>query len=130
MKVNAKLNLVLAMQVFARVVEAGTFTKAADSLKMPKATVTKLVQGLENHLRVEAIEPDYASCDGHADGSSYYERAVRLLGDLEDIESSVSNAQASPKGRLRIDVGGSLASLFLIPKMPAFVDRIRRSKSR
>ena len=47
MNVNAKLNVVLAMQVFARVVEAGTFTRAADSLKMPKATVTKLVQGLE-----------------------------------------------------------------------------------
>ena len=42
-----------AMRVFARVVEAGTFTKAADSLEMPKPTVTKLVQGLEAHLRVK-----------------------------------------------------------------------------
>src|SRR6266481_2654596 len=107
MNVNAKLNLVLAMQVFARVVEAGTFTKAADSLTMPKATVTKLVQALENHLRVKLLNRTT--------------RGVRLLGDLEDIESSLSNAQASPKGRLRIDVGGSLASGFLIPRLPAFV---------
>jgi LysR family transcriptional regulator, regulator for bpeEF and oprC len=123
MNVNAKLNLVLAMQVFARVVEAGTFTKAADSLKMPKATVTKLVQGLENHLRVKLLNRTTRRVTVTPDGSAYYERAVRLLGDLEDIESSVSNAQANPKGRLRIDVGGSLASRFLIPKMPAFVER-------
>ncbi len=123
MKINAKLNLVLAMQVFARVVEAGTFTRAADSLKMPKATVTKLVQGLENHLRVKLLNRTTRRVTVTPDGSAYYERAVRLLGDLEDIESSVSNAQASPKGRLRIDVGGSLASLFLIPKLPAFLER-------
>jgi LysR family transcriptional regulator for bpeEF and oprC len=123
MNVNARLNLVLAMQVFARVVEAGTFTKAADSLKMPKATVTKLVQALENHLRVKLLNRTTRRVTVTPDGSAYYERAVRLLGDLEDIESSVSNAQANPKGRLRIDVGGSLASLFLIPKMPAFVER-------
>src|SRR5437660_3873002 len=123
MKMNAKLNVVLAMQVFARVVEAGTFTKAADSLKMPKATVTKLVQGLENHLRVRLLNRTTRRVTVTPDGSAYYERAVRLLGDLEDIESSVSNAQASPKGRLRIDVGGSLASLFLVPRLPDFIDR-------
>ena len=123
MNINAKLNLVLAMQVFARVVEAGTFTRAADSLKMPKATVTKLVQGLENHLRVKLLNRTTRRVTVTPDGSAYYERAVRLLGDLEDIESSVSNAQASPKGRLRIDVGGSLASLFLIPRLPAFLER-------
>src|SRR5438445_2857586 len=123
MNVNAKLNLVLAMQVFGRVVEAGTVTKAADSLKMPKATVTKLVQGLENHLRVRLLNRTTRRVTVTPDGSAYYERAVRVLGDLEDIESSVSNAQANPKGTLRIDVGGSLASLFLIPRLPDFIDR-------
>jgi DNA-binding transcriptional LysR family regulator len=117
----AKLNLVLAMRVFARVVEV--FTKAADSLRMPKATVTKLVQGLENHLRVKLLNRTTRRVTVTPDGSAYYERAVRLLGDLEDIESGVANTQLNPKGRLRIDVGGSLASLFLIPKLPAFVER-------
>src|SRR5437762_4813697 len=120
---NTKLNVVLAMQVFARVVEAGTFTKAADSLKMPKATVTKLVQGLENHLRVRLLNRTTRRVTVTPDGSAYYERAVRVLGDLEDIESSVTNAQANPKGTLRIDVGGSLASLFLIPRLPDFIER-------
>src|SRR5213079_1386529 len=79
MNINTKLNLVLAMQVFARVVEAGTFTRAADSLKMPKATVTKLVQGLENHLRVRLLNRTTRRVTVTPDGSAYYERAVRLL---------------------------------------------------
>jgi DNA-binding transcriptional LysR family regulator len=85
--------------------------------------VTKLVQGLENHLRVRLLNRTTRRVTVTPDGSAYYERAVRLLGDLEDIESSVSNAQANPKGRLRIDVGGSLASLFLIPRLPDFIER-------
>src|SRR5207237_9890171 len=113
----------LAMQVFTRVVEAGTFTKAADSLKMPKATVTKLVQGLENHLQVRLLNRTTRRVTVTPDGSAYYERAVRLLGDLEDIESSVSNAQANPKRTLRIDVGGSLARRFLIPRLQDFIER-------
>jgi LysR family transcriptional regulator for bpeEF and oprC len=45
------MDQIQSMRVFARVVEAGTFTKAADSLALPKGTVTKLVQHLETRLR-------------------------------------------------------------------------------
>src|SRR5437588_11598569 len=65
MNLNAKLNIVLAMQVFARVVEAGTFTKAADSLKMPKATDQAGARSRESLAR-EAPQPDDAPRDGHA----------------------------------------------------------------
>src|SRR2546421_11835216 len=123
MNINPKLNVVLAMQVFARVVEAGTFTKAADSLKMPKATVTKLVQGLENHLRVRLLNRTTRRVTVTPDGSAYYERAVRLLGDLEDIESGVPNARANANGTLLVDVGGCVASPFLIPRLPDFIER-------
>src|SRR6476659_5215791 len=116
-------NQMLAMRVFVRVVESGTFTNAANSLRMPKPTVTKLVQGLESHLRIKLLNRTTRRVTVTPDGSAYYERAVRLLGDLEDIESSVSNAQANPKGTLRIDVGGSLASLFLVPRLPDFIER-------
>ncbi len=123
MNVNPKLNVVLAMQVYARVVEAGTFTRAADSLGMPKPTVTKLVQGLEAHLRVRLLNRTTRKVTVTPDGTAYYERATRLLGDLEDIESSVANAQASPKGRVRVDMGGTAASIFVIPALPAFAER-------
>jgi DNA-binding transcriptional LysR family regulator len=123
MNLNPKLNVVLAMQVYARVVEAGTFTRAAESLRMPKPTVTKLVQGLESHLRVKLLHRTTRKVTVTPDGAAYYERAKRLLGDLEDIESSVANAQASPKGRLRIDAGGTISSIFIVPALPAFVER-------
>jgi len=105
------------------VVEAGTFTRAADSLGMPKPTVTKLVQGLEAHLRVRLLNRTTRKVTVTPDGTAYYERATRLLGDLEDIESSVANAQASPKGRVRVDMGGTAASIFVIPALPAFAER-------
>ena len=123
MNVNPKLNVLLAMQVYARVVEAGTFTRAADSLQMPKPTVTKLVQALESHLRMKLLNRTTRKVSVTPDGAAYYERATRLLGDLEDIESSVANAQASPKGQLRVNAGGTIATMFIIPALPAFVDR-------
>jgi LysR family transcriptional regulator, regulator for bpeEF and oprC len=113
----------MAMRVFARVVEAGTFTKAADSLEMPKPTVTKLVQSLETHLRVKLFNRTTRQVTVTPDGAAFYERAVRLLGELEDLEASMSHAQANPKGRLRVDVGTSVAGLIIIPALPAFHQR-------
>lgn len=110
----------LAIRVFARVVEAGTFTKAADSLSMPKPTVTKLVQTLEGHLRVRLLHRTTRRVTVTPDGAAYYERTARLLNELEDIEAGMTNAQASPRGRLRIDIGGSPARLILIPALPEF----------
>ncbi len=110
----------MAMRVFARVVEGGTFTKAADSLEMTKPTVTKLVQSLETHLRVKLLNRTTRQVTVTPDGAAFYERAVRLLGELDDIESSMSNARANPNGRLRVDVGTSVAGLIIIPALPAF----------
>src|SRR5438477_11556768 len=123
MNVNRKLNVMLAMQVYARVVESGNFTRAADSLRMPKPTATKLVQALESHLRVKLLNRTTRKVTVTPDGAAYYERATRLLADLDDIESSVANAQASPKRLLRVDVGGSLASMLIITALASFVDR-------
>lgn len=114
------LDQLLAMRVFVRVVEAGTFTNAADSMDMPKPTVTKLIQGLEAHLRVKLLNRTTRRVTVTPDGAAYYERITRLLGELEDIESNLANAQSSPKGKLRVDVGGTLARLILIPALPAF----------
>jgi DNA-binding transcriptional LysR family regulator len=50
------MDQLLAIRAFSRVVEAGNFTKAADSLRMPKATVSKLVQTLEAHVGVQLLQ--------------------------------------------------------------------------
>ena len=109
-----------ALQVFARVVEAGSFTKAAQTLQMSKTTVTQLVQQLEARLRVKLLNRTTRQVRVTADGAAYYKRVVQLLEDLEDADSSVSGASAQPKGRLRVDVPSPLARMLLMPALPAF----------
>jgi LysR family transcriptional regulator, regulator for bpeEF and oprC len=117
------MDQIQAMRVFARVVEAGTFTKAAESLALPKGTVTKLVQHLESRLRVRLLNRTTRRVTVTPDGAAYYERTSRLLNDLDDIEASMTNAQASPSGRLRVDVGTSVARLIVIPALADFYRR-------
>jgi DNA-binding transcriptional LysR family regulator len=109
-----------AMQAFARVVEAGSFTKAAHTLHMSRTTVTQLVQQLEARLRVRLLNRTTRKVNLTADGALYYERVLRLLADMEDAETSLSSASAAPSGRLRVDVPSPLARLVLIPALPAF----------
>ncbi|OLF54520.1 LysR family transcriptional regulator [Pseudomonas chlororaphis] len=109
-----------AMQAFARVVEAGSFTRAADTLHMSKTSVTQLVQQLEARLRVKLLNRTTRRLNLTADGAVYYERVVRLLAELDDAETSLSSAAALPRGRLRVDVPSPLASLILVPALPGF----------
>lgn len=109
-----------AMQAFARVVEAGSFTKAADTLHMSKTTVTQLVQQLEARLRVKLLNRTTRKLNLTADGAAYYERVVRVLAEVDDAETSLSSASALPRGRLRVDVPSPLARMILVPALPAF----------
>ena len=114
------MDQIQAMRIFVRVVEAGTFTRAADSLSLPKATVTKHVQALEGRLRVKLLNRTTRRVTVTPDGAAYYDRTVRLLTDLDDIEASMTNARANPRGRLRVDVGSSVAQLLIIPHLAEF----------
>ncbi len=109
-----------AMQAFARVVETGSFTKAAETLHLSKTSVTQLIQQLEARLRVRLLNRTTRKVNVTADGAAYYERVLRLLADLDDAETSLSGASALPRGRLRVDVPSPLARLVLVPALPAF----------
>ena len=109
-----------AMQAFARVVETGSFTKAADTLHMSKTSVTQLVQQLEARLRVRLLNRTTRKVNVTADGAAYYERVLGLLADLDDAETSLSGASSVPRGRLRVDVPSPLARMILVPALPAF----------
>lgn len=113
----------VAMQAFARVVETGSFTKAAETLHLSKTSVTQLVQQLEARLRVRLLNRTTRKVNVTADGAAYYERVVRLLADLDDAETSLSSASTSPRGRLRVDVPSPFARMILIPALPAFYAR-------
>ncbi|MBW8845678.1 MAG: LysR family transcriptional regulator [Burkholderiales bacterium] len=109
-----------ALQAFARVVETGSFTKAARALDVSNTTVTQLVQQLEARLRVKLLHRTTRQVRVTDDGAAYYERVVRLLADLEDADTGLSDAAAALRGRLRVDVPSPLARLVLVPALPDF----------
>lgn len=108
------------MKAFVRVVEAGSFTKAAATLHMSRTTVTHLVQQLEARLRVKLLNRTTRKVNVTADGAVYYERIVQVLAELDDVEASLPGAVAAPRGLLRVDVPSPFATMILIPALPQF----------
>ena len=117
------MNKLQAMEVFVQVVDAGSFTRAADTLQLPKATVSTLVQSLESALSAKLLHRTTRLVTVTTDGAAFYERCVRILSDVRDAEESLSRTRASPSGRLRVDVPTAFASEILIPALPAFFER-------
>lgn len=117
------MNKLLAMEVFVQVVDAGGFTRAADNMKLPKATVSTLVQALENALAVKLLNRTTRHVRVTTDGAAYYARCVRILADVRDAEDNVALGHLSPSGRLRVDAPTGLASEIIIPALPDFVER-------
>ena len=112
-----------AMRAFVRIVEAGSFTKAAQTLGMNRASITQLVQQLEARLRVKLLNRTTRRVNVTEDGAVYYERVVRLLSELEEVETSLPGASAAPSGQLRVDVPSPFATLILVPALPRFHER-------
>jgi LysR family transcriptional regulator for bpeEF and oprC len=117
------MNKLLAMQVFARVVETGGMTRAADSLRMPKATATTLIQQLEAALGVKLLNRTTRSVSVTTDGAAYYPRCVAILAEIRETEETLSQRHASPQGRLRVEVPTLMARLVIVPALPAFFER-------
>ncbi|MDF5745574.1 LysR family transcriptional regulator, partial [Klebsiella quasipneumoniae] len=103
------------------VVEAGSFTRAAESLNMPNATLSKSIQQLEAHLGDSLVQRTTRRITVTPEGRAYYEKARRLLEDLEEIDAAFNTALNKPKGHLRIAIGGSTARHVLIPLLADFM---------
>ncbi len=108
------------MLAFTRVVELESFTKAAMSLNLPKTTVSAQVLALEKRLRVKLLHRTTRRISVTTDGAAYYERAIRLLNELEETEAALNQATVTAKGRLRVDVPTPLGRLVIIPALPDF----------
>jgi DNA-binding transcriptional LysR family regulator len=107
------------MQVFVRIAERQSFTRAADDLQIPRATVTNLMKRMEQRLGARLLERTTRTVRLTHDGEAYYRRCVRLLADMEEAESSFRNA--APKGLLRVNLQGTLARHFIVPALPDFL---------
>ncbi|QFY61022.1 LysR family transcriptional regulator [Rhizobium grahamii] len=112
-----------AMRAFIRVVETGNFTRAADTLAMPKATVTNLIQGLEAHLHTKLLNRTTRRVMVTTDGALYYERAAQIVSELAELDGSLSNSQGLPTGRLRVEMAGAFADWIVIPALCDFYQK-------
>ncbi|MEC4772521.1 putative multidrug efflux transcriptional regulator CeoR [Burkholderia cenocepacia] len=112
-----------AMQVFTRVVDTSSFTKAAETLGLPRASVTTIIQNLEAFLGVRLMHRTTRRLSLTPDGAAYYERCVRILADVEETEASFQANNRKPHGKLRIDMPDSIGRLLVIPSLCEFHTR-------
>lgn len=112
-----------AMQVFTRVVESNSFSRAADTLDMPRASVTTIIQNLEAFLGVRLLQRTTRRLNLTPDGAAYYERCVRILTDIEETEQSFHEGARNPRGKLRVDMPGSIGRLIVLPQLCEFHTR-------
>jgi LysR family transcriptional regulator for bpeEF and oprC len=110
----------LAMKVFVRVVESGSFSKAADALRLPAASVSRTLQALEAHLGARLLNRTTRSISITEDGEVYYERCVRVLGEVDDMESALARSKLSPKGTVRVSLPALMAKSTIIGVLPEF----------
>lgn len=109
------------MQIFTRIVERRSFTVAAEELSLPRATVTNAIKRLEARLATRLLERTTRVVAPTLDGQAYYERCVRLLAELGDMESVFT--RSTPTGLLRVNLQASLARHVVAPALPAFLAR-------
>lgn len=117
------MDKIYAMQLFIQVAERESFSRAADALNLPKASVSRHIQALETHLNTQLLHRTTRRVQLTQDGMVYYERAKDLLSNLEELDSLFQRDTASLSGILRIDMPVTMAKNLLIPHLPAFVQQ-------
>ena len=117
------MDRLLAMRVFTRIVELQAFGKAADSLALPRASVTQLIKQLEAHLGAALLHRTTRHVSPTLDGQAYYQRCVVLLAELDELEGAFAGGGNNPHGKLRIDLPASLAQRVIVPALADFVQR-------
>lgn len=112
-----------SLRVYCRVVEMNSFTRAAAQLQLSNATVTNHVAALEAHFGVRLINRTTRKLSVTEDGRSCYERAMRLIAEMSELEDALQGAQRSPKGVLRVEVPTAIGRIYIAPALSRFTER-------
>jgi len=112
-----------SIRAFAKVVETGSFARAAERLEISVSAVSRQVAELEAHLDARLLNRTTRRLSLTEAGQSFYEHSVQLLADLEDAEASVRVATRAPKGTLRVTCGTSFGVRYLAPVLREFCER-------
>lgn len=115
------MNQLDAMQIFARVAEMASFTRAADSLAIPKASASTAVQQLESMLGTRLLHRTTRKVQLTQDGQAFYERCKDVLADIDELQSMFQHGAQSLRGRLRVDMPSGVARHFIIDRLPEFL---------
>ena len=112
------------LQIFARVAEMGSFTQAADSLGLPKASVSQGVQQLENRLGARLLHRTTRKVTLSQDGQAFYERCKDALADIDELQGMFQQQTANTlRGRVRLDMGTIMARCVVLPRLPELARR-------
>ncbi|HLZ66670.1 MAG TPA: LysR family transcriptional regulator [Aliidongia sp.] len=109
------------MEIFARVFELGGFSAAARELRMTPSAISKLVGRLETRLGARLVNRSTRGLQFTPEGRLFYDRSIRLLADLDEVERSVAKAEV-PSGKIRVSANMPVGRLLLLPIVPAFLE--------
>src|SRR6476620_7387410 len=104
-----RMDRLKAMQTFVRIVEANSFSKAAETLSLPRASVTATMQNLEAYLGTRLLHRTTRRIALTPDGEAYFDECLRILGAIDEAENAFrGQAAQGPSGKLRLDLPGAL----------------------
>jgi LysR family transcriptional regulator for bpeEF and oprC len=109
-----------AMKVFTRVVESRSFVKAGESLQLATPQVSRTLQALEAHLGARLLNRTTRSISLTEDGETYYERCIRVLADVEEMEAELAHAKLNPTGTVKVNLPSLIAKTAIIPALSEF----------
>jgi LysR family transcriptional regulator for bpeEF and oprC len=117
------MDQLLAMKVFTRVAERGSFAQAADELNISRAAVSGHVAALEKHLGARLLNRTTRRVGLTAEGADYLRRSRRILDEVQDAEETLRGSRSKPQGLLRVDVPVAFGRYLLLPALPDFTRR-------
>ena len=115
------MNPIQAMQIYVRVAELASFTQTAESMGLPKASISTAIQQLEAELGTRLLHRTTRRVQMTQDGQVFYERCKDLLADTEELLGLFRDDQAVLKGRLRVDMPSAVARDVVLPRLPEFM---------
>ncbi len=116
----ALLDRIELYRVFIHVVDAASFTRAADRLGLPRSSVSAAIRALEDRVGARLLNRTTRHVAPTPDGRAFYDRCRRLVAEVEEAEAIFRGTDARPIGRLVVDVPGRIGRLIVAPALPDF----------
>lgn len=117
------MDKLLAMRVFVAVVESGSFSRAAEQLRLSSTAASRHVAELEKHLGAQLLQRSTRRLNLTGIGADYYDRCRTILADVEEAEAQAATSEKQPRGTLRISLPHSFGLHYFAPLVPEFCER-------